>query len=207
MKKPLMVVTGIVACALLVSATADAQASSLGYVVTIEQTGSNVVATGSGEIDTTGLDGSTSSGTAFPFIGPNTSYIYMGTGEYEGIGVSITGPSNFGSGSFNEASSSGGDPAGIHPSAAQTVYFPNGYISGSALSDGATWDDATLASLGLTAGTYVWTYGSLADQTFTLDIVAPTATPLPAALPVFATGLGAVGLFGWRRKRKAPAAA
>jgi hypothetical protein len=29
-----------------------------------------------------------------------------------------------------------------------------------------------------------------------------SATPLPAALPLFATGLGALGVFGWRRKRK-----
>ena len=29
-----------------------------------------------------------------------------------------------------------------------------------------------------------------------------TETPLPAALPLFATGLGAMGLLGWRRKRK-----
>jgi hypothetical protein len=29
------------------------------------------------------------------------------------------------------------------------------------------------------------------------------AVPLPAALPLFATGLGAWGLLGWRRKRKA----
>jgi hypothetical protein len=29
--------------------------------------------------------------------------------------------------------------------------------------------------------------------------------PLPAALPLFATGLGALGLLGWRRKRKAQA--
>ena len=28
------------------------------------------------------------------------------------------------------------------------------------------------------------------------------ATPLPAALPLFATGIGALGLLGWRRKRK-----
>ena len=35
----------------------------------------------------------------------------------------------------------------------------------------------------------------------------PLATPLPAALPLFATGLGALGLLGWRRKRKAQAAA
>jgi hypothetical protein len=27
--------------------------------------------------------------------------------------------------------------------------------------------------------------------------------PLPAALPLFATGLGALGLLGWHRKRKA----
>jgi len=29
-----------------------------------------------------------------------------------------------------------------------------------------------------------------------------TTTPLPAALPLFAAGLGAIGLFGWRRKRQ-----
>jgi hypothetical protein len=31
-------------------------------------------------------------------------------------------------------------------------------------------------------------------------------TPLPAALPLFAAGLGVMGLFGWRRKRKSAAA-
>ena len=35
----------------------------------------------------------------------------------------------------------------------------------------------------------------------------PAPTPLPAALPLFATGLGALGLLGWRRKRKAQAVA
>ena len=37
--------------------------------------------------------------------------------------------------------------------------------------------------------------------------VDAAATPLPAALPLFATGLGGLGLLGWRRKRKAQAAA
>jgi hypothetical protein len=32
------------------------------------------------------------------------------------------------------------------------------------------------------------------------------STPLPAALPLFASGLGALGLLGWRRKRKNAAA-
>jgi hypothetical protein len=33
----------------------------------------------------------------------------------------------------------------------------------------------------------------------------PATTPLPAALPLFATGLGTFGFFGWRRKRKSAA--
>ncbi len=37
--------------------------------------------------------------------------------------------------------------------------------------------------------------------------MSPGTTPLPAALPLFATGLGALGLFGWRRKWKAAAIA
>ena len=36
---------------------------------------------------------------------------------------------------------------------------------------------------------------------------APATTPLPSAFPLFATGLGAMGLLGWRRKRKAQAVA
>jgi hypothetical protein len=40
---------------------------------------------------------------------------------------------------------------------------------------------------------------------FEVDNFAATpvsATPLPAALPLFATGLGALGLLGWRRNRR-----
>jgi hypothetical protein len=37
------------------------------------------------------------------------------------------------------------------------------------------------------------------DARFELDGIE---TPIPAALPLFATGLGALGLMGWRRKKK-----
>jgi hypothetical protein len=41
-----------------------------------------------------------------------------------------------------------------------------------------------------------------------LDLTpADGPTPLPAALPLFATCVGALGLLGWRRKRKAQAVA
>jgi hypothetical protein len=38
-----------------------------------------------------------------------------------------------------------------------------------------------------------------------LCVTIPAPTPLPTALPLFATGLGGLGLLGWRRKRRAQA--
>ena len=46
---------------------------------------------------------------------------------------------------------------------------------------------------------------TLLNETMFVTSFAPV--PLPAALPLFATGLGALGLLGWCRKRKAQAAA
>ena len=42
--------------------------------------------------------------------------------------------------------------------------------------------------------------GQQIEADFVFDQI--TDTPVPAALPLFATGLGAMGLLGWRRKRK-----
>jgi hypothetical protein len=39
----------------------------------------------------------------------------------------------------------------------------------------------------------------------TIDLTV-THVPLPAALPLFGTGLGILGFLGWRRRRKAQAA-
>jgi hypothetical protein len=47
--------------------------------------------------------------------------------------------------------------------------------------------------------------GDPAGGSFVLDdlsFTAATATPLPAALPLFATGIGGLGLLGWRRRWK-----
>ena len=50
--------------------------------------------------------------------------------------------------------------------------------------------------------------GGRVGDTVTVDFsVGPAITPTPAALPLFATGLGGLGLLGWRRKRKAQAVA
>jgi hypothetical protein len=60
---------------------------------------------------------------------------------------------------------------------------------------------------------FVNSFGSATLDTLTFVCTAPggcaqeSATPLPAALPLFAGGLGALGFLGWRRKRKGAAEA
>lgn len=63
-------------------------------------------------------------------------------------------------------------------------------------------------------GSIVSGYSYLYDAGFPISLeagtgslVAPSPTPLPATLPLFAAGLGTLGLLGWLRKRKAPAVA
>ena len=55
---------------------------------------------------------------------------------------------------------------------------------------------ATMSSLDLTEMCALGWSGSACG-------VPVATTPLPAALPLFATGLGALGLLGWRRKKTA----
>jgi len=86
-----------------------------------------------------------------------------------------------------------------------------GYTSGNLLAASQDiWDNTTLALVGMGGvipGTYVWRWGGAPDQTFTIEAIAPTATPLPGTLPLFATGIGIWGLFGRLRKRSPAAVA
>jgi hypothetical protein len=70
---------------------------------------------------------------------------------------------------------------------------------------------ATQLQLGINDDIYYYGSSGYPDNTGSLLISVEanslTTTPLPAALPLFATGLGAMGFFGWRRKRKATALA
>jgi hypothetical protein len=105
------------------------------------------------------------------------------------------------------------------------TWSPLGPSSGTCYGPGCGytgWVNSTYAIQN--AGTYVLLFGvtNWADTAFDSGLAFSgltvggtpiggeddiAATPLPAALPLFATGLGALGLLGWRRKRKAAALA
>ena len=101
-------------------------------------------------------------------------------------------------------SSGSGDIVGVQGK--QLSVFP-GYGSRNPLQDTSTYLNQTFSSLGVTPGTYTWTWGSGAHaDSFTLQIgPAATAAPEPATLTQLATGaLGLLG-YGWRRRRLAAA--
>ena len=93
-----------------------------------------------------------------------------------------------------------------------TVYLINEiYINGPSLIP-ATIDQAFSFSLGGDTSAYNGTYcdGSVCyelEANTVTETLATSETPLPATLPLFATGLGASGLLARRRKRKAIATA
>jgi hypothetical protein len=70
-------------------------------------------------------------------------------------------------------------------------------------------DQFALGPLSLPTGTSsLWVFFTLDDGSgdfgqFDNVLITATPVPLPAALPLLATGLGAMGLLGWRKRRKA----
>ena len=193
----------IAACA-VVAASAPADASS--YVVTLQQDGPNVDASGFGTINLLPLSYSFTGNFGALMI-PSHSEFLTGQAAADVYFGTMAGPGSFGSGGQTNADPVLGPVVGItkYPGFYGSLYVPAGYLSGDVLVSNAIYSNATYSSLGVTPGTYIWTWGPGADQSFTLEI-GSTPTPLPAALPLFATGLGVMGLLGWRRKRKALAA-
>lgn len=151
------------------------------YTVIVQQIGNNVVATGSGSLDVDGLTPNTT-GTdrarfwaSYPLVilGPTT---FSNFDWYIG---SIKGPSTLGGGSEFVASAGTGLLVGFAAGYSMSLVIPVGYVSGAFLGiSTATWNNASFASLGLAAGTYIYSWGSGQHaDTFTVQIGTPAAVP------------------------------
>jgi hypothetical protein len=181
------------------SISAKAQSA---FIMTLEQDGSNVVATGSGDFDVENFDGPYD-GHPTAFIEAQSGYIVSGdttaSGDVYETSGQITGPNNFGDGDSFSASSGSGDVVAIEGDDALVV--PSGYTSGDSLSTSATWDDTTLSGLGVTPGTYTWTWGNDGENSFTLYAgVTPVPEPSDYGWGVL---LATLGFVAWRRFRPA----
>jgi hypothetical protein len=164
------------------------QSAQAGYIVTLRQVGSNVVATGSGAINLTGLTFS-QSGSVNPSIrGARvapvaSSFIYTGpTSSSVDSYFGATGPMSFGGWPFITywtANSGSGDMVGISAGFwGVAISVPTGYVSDTALSDTATYSGTTVERLHVTPGTYIWRWGTGPNQNFTLQIPVPPPPPV-----------------------------
>ena len=122
------------------------------FTVTVDQVGSNVVATGSGAFNLTGLNFVENTISGVAAIQANQGVISIGPGSKANVSVytGFTGPTSFGSGDTFLANTSSGDWVVL---GGLGLFLPQGYVSGHALSDSMTFNNATFASLGLTPGT------------------------------------------------------
>lgn len=179
--------------AFILAATSGVQAA---VTIIISESGSNVVATGSGSINLAALSSSST-----PFGGPglrgNSSLLRIGPSSSSFF--RIYGGANFvsslGSGTtvFNPNSGSGN----VIGASGALIFVPDGYFSGSPLSATSTWNSATISSLGLTPGTYTWSWGSggTADS-LTVQI---EGVPEPSSLLVMSGGAMMLALRRGRR--------
>ena len=130
------------------------------FNVTITQVGPDVVWSGSGSFNLTAL---TSSGPGSVSSGFNANQAIWAIGvsgltdTYSGV---TTYPTTFGAGGVGVTSSSG-SIFGILPGpSGRSLHVPSGYVSNATISGSATYASQTIAGMGLTSGTYTWSWGS-----------------------------------------------
>src|SRR5262245_54074262 len=170
------------------------------FTVTLEQVGANVVANGSGAINLTGLTFAGGAAIGGGGIEASAGQIITGSPGSASAYTGLNGPTSFGSGGLFNASSSSGDLFGRFPTQfGGPLFVPEDYVSGTALSNSMTFDDATIASLGVTPGTYVWSWGTgLPNQNFTL-VIGGAGVP-DGGSTVSLLGFALLGLAALRRK-------
>lgn len=188
----------LLAVALLLSA-ARANAD---LVITFSQNGSDVVATGTGSLDWTGLifqgfDFSNS------YVNASGGAVMLGSsGSFADYYGAISGPASFGSGGnffANSSTTSQGTGAGVIGATGQLL-VPGGYVAGDPFTVSATWNNTTISALGLTPGTYTWTWGTPGVNADSLEVIIPASdVPEPGSLVFLGTGL--IGLAGVVRRK------
>jgi hypothetical protein len=195
----------LILCALAVTSLISVRPAQ-GFTITLKQVGSNVVVTGSGAINLTGLTFVSGGFVATGSMGPSIALLAVADGTGLSQYTGFSGPSSFGPGTtIINASSDSGDSVSIIGAVVfpgPGIFLPAGYVSGTALSDSSTYNNATFASLGVTPGTYIWSWGTgLANQNFTLQIGPVPGPSVPdGASTVSLLGFALVGLAALRRK-------
>jgi hypothetical protein len=173
------------------------------YVAIFTQDGPDVVEVGGGTLDVTDLTIVGRGAITKPFVSGATGAYVSGSRDDTGSSFvgGFEGPATFGSGSLFKPTESAGNPVGFSASSG-FVYVPDSYVSGDPLSETSTYADATFASLGITPGTYVYSWGAGADAD-TLTIVIGGSVPEPSTWAMMLIGFAGLCRAAFRRNGRA----
>ena len=121
--------------------------------------------------------------------------------------TAISGPTSIGTRDviLDPATSSNGALFGfiLDPGSASELYLPDGANLGALGQGDSTFANTNLATLGITAGTYVWTIGTNpTTDTITLNVIGGASVPESASLLVPAMAISALGLVQLRRRSR-----
>ncbi|CAM3164551.1 hypothetical protein SPAN111604_07820 [Sphingomonas antarctica] len=171
--------------------TFSATGTNAAITVNIRGLGNNVVATTTGSLDLTGLTLGANTYYLQTAVAGSTGYIGTGAGSHNvstdpftllSAYTGLTGPASFGSGRFTNADSGSSNAFGLNASSfgSPYIFVPLGYLSGTSLVSRATFLNQTIATLGLTAGSYIYDSGIDNVTVNIAGIGAVPTSPVPA---------------------------
>jgi len=152
--------------------------------MTVRQVGADVVVQASGSANTNPPDYEDAPGRVGGEVDPNPLGVIYVSGTVSGKlyrPQNFSGPTSIGAGVNQVTLTGSGDRVGIWWGQSGFL-VPSGYVyvSGQSLSGTATYSSTTISALGMTPGTYTWTWGSGGNaDSFVLTIESPS----PAAVP------------------------
>jgi hypothetical protein len=176
------------------------------FIITFSQNGNDVVANGTGSINLAALK-AFATAPATPGVVASIADVTVGGATTVTAYNGFSGPTSFGPGAIAFATTATGQSVSIIGGGVPLIAVFNGYKSGDQLTGSATWANSTFSSLGLTPGTYEWTWGTGANADDFIVQIGPATVPAPSSLILAGTGLSVVGLYTGIRRRRAAAAA
>jgi hypothetical protein len=197
----------LMTAALLTFGSVAAPSARAAYTITFTESGGNILESGSGSFDLTGLNnvGNADSlgGELYPHGG-----LFVGGPEGPQMfyySIPITDSVFWGPGSITYANSSVGDAVLISVQGAIIGVSPS-YESGQPLSESSVFNNSTFESLGLTPGTYVenWDAGATADSFTVIVDGGASPVPEPASWVTMLIGFAGLGFVAFTRRAGAP---
>ena len=181
-------------------------ASYCQITMTVRQVGPDVVVQASGSANTYSVTVSQQDGSPGGEVDPNPGGVIYVADTVHGGGIfyppNFSGPNGIGAGVNHGAQTGAGGWVGIWFGRG-AVLVPTVYVSGQSLSGTGTYSSTTIAALGMTPGTYTWTWGTGGStDSFVLTIESPAAVPTLSEWAQLMLALMVMTVIGWHFHRE-----